>query len=97
MVVVGGKESGNTRRLAKISKEAGVPTFHVETEKDLDLQEISRYSIIGVTAGASTPNWMILKVVDRLKRLRRHQGMAYYLESLGRLAAISLFWPGAGC
>ena len=99
MVVVGGKESGNTRRLAKISKDTGVPTFHVETEKDLDLQELSRYSVIGVTAGASTPNWLILKVVDRLKRLRLHQGMAYYLESLGRLAAISYIFLafGAGC
>ena len=99
IVVVGGKESGNTRRLAKISKEAGVPTFHVETEKDLDLQELSRYSVVGVTAGASTPNWLILKVVDRLKRLSRHQGIAYYLESLGRLAAISYIFLalGAGC
>ena len=99
MVVVGGKDSGNTRRLAKISEEAGVPTFHVETERDLDLEELSGYSIIGVTSGASTPNWLILKVVDRLKRLRRHKGVAYYLESLGRLAAISyiLLALGAGC
>lgn len=99
MVVVGGKESGNTRRLAKISKETGVPTFHVETENDLDPRELSRYSVVGVTAGASTPNWLILKVVDRLGRLRRHKGMAYYLESLGRLAAISYIFLalGAGC
>ncbi|HXZ34797.1 MAG TPA: 4-hydroxy-3-methylbut-2-enyl diphosphate reductase [Thermodesulfobacteriota bacterium] len=99
MVVVGGKQSGNTRRLAKISKEAGIPTFHVETENDLDPQELSRYSVIGVTAGASTPNWLILKVVDRLGRLRLHKGMTYYLENLGRIAAISYIFLalGAGC
>jgi (E)-4-hydroxy-3-methyl-but-2-enyl pyrophosphate reductase len=99
MVVVGGKESGNTRRLAKISEEAGIPTFHVETEKDLDLEELYRYSVVGVTAGASTPNWLILKVVDRLKSLNLHKGVGYYLESLGRLAAISyiLLAFGAGC
>ena len=99
MVVVGGKESGNTRRLAQISQEAGVPTFHVETEKDLDLQQFCRYSVIGVTAGASTPNWLILKVVYRLKGLNLHKGMGYYLENLGRLAAISyiLLAFGAAC
>jgi 4-hydroxy-3-methylbut-2-enyl diphosphate reductase len=99
MVVVGGKKSGNTRRLVKISEGAGVPTFHVETEKDLNLKELSHYSIIGVTAGASTPNWLILKVVECLKGLRQHQGVVYYFESLGRLATISyiLLAFGAGC
>jgi (E)-4-hydroxy-3-methyl-but-2-enyl pyrophosphate reductase len=99
MVVVGGKESGNTRRLAKISEQVGIPTFHVETEKDLDLEELCRYSIIGVTAGASTPNWLILKVVYRLRNLNLRKGMGYYLESLGRFAVISyiLLAFGAGC
>ena len=99
MVVVGGKGSGNTRRLAKISEDAGIPTFHVETEKDLDLKELSRYSTVGVTAGASTPNWLILKVVERLKGLRPHKGGAHFLEALGRLMTIS-YIPlalGAGC
>ena len=99
MVVVGGKGSGNTRRLAKISKDAGVPTFHVETEKDPDLQELSRYSIIGVTAGASTPNWSILKVVERLKSLRPPEGGAQFFEALARLTMISYITlaVGAGC
>jgi len=99
MVVVGGKESGNTRRLAKISEESGIPSFHVETEKGLDLEKLSQYSIIGVTAGASTPNWLILKVVDRLKGMWERKGVRYLLERLARLAAISyiLLALGAGC
>ncbi|MDI6756280.1 MAG: 4-hydroxy-3-methylbut-2-enyl diphosphate reductase [Thermodesulfobacteriota bacterium] len=99
MVVVGGSGSGNTRRLVKIAEDAGVPTFHVETEEDLDLKALSRYSIIGVTAGASTPNWMILKVVEHLKVLGTPRGVAHYLEKIGRLAAISyiLLAVGAGC
>jgi len=98
MVVVGGKGSGNTRRLAKISEESGIPTFHVETEKDLDLEKLSHYSIIGVTAGASTPNWLILKVVDRLKDMWKRKGVRHLLERLARLAAISyiLLALGAG-
>ncbi len=99
IVVVGGKGSGNTRRLARISEEAGVPTFHVETEKDLDLQALSGYAVIGVTAGASTPNWLILRVVDRIHELRGRGGAASRAEMLGRLAAISylLLGFGAGC
>ncbi len=99
IVVVGGKGSGNTRRLAKIAEEAGVPTFHVETEKDLDLEALSGYAVIGVTAGASTPNWLILRVVDRIHELRGPGGAASRAETLGRLAAISylLLAFGAGC
>jgi (E)-4-hydroxy-3-methyl-but-2-enyl pyrophosphate reductase len=99
MVVVGGKESGNTRRLVKISEEAGIPTFHVETEKDLDLGTLSPYANIGVTAGASTPNWLILNVVERLRAFQMPKGPVNYLEKLGRLTAISylLLALGAGC
>ena len=99
MVVVGGKESGNTRRLTRISEEAGIPTFDVETEKDLDLKALLQYSVVGVTAGASTPNWLILRVVDRLQDLWLPRGVTSFLEGLGRLMTISylLLAFGAGC
>jgi len=97
IVVVGGKGSGNTRRLARISEEAGVPTFHVETEKDLDLQALSGYAVIGVTAGASTPNWLILRVVDRIHELRGRGGAASHAETLGRLRPSAIFsWLSGG-
>jgi len=67
MVVVGGFHSGNTRRLAQIAKAEGLPTFHVETEKDLDPKNFSGMEVIGVTAGASTPNWMIKNVVKEIE------------------------------
>ncbi len=99
MVVVGGKGSGNTRRLARISEDAGVPTFHVETEKDLDMDKLARYPVIGVTAGASTPNWLILRVVERLQRLETPWAFIPFLRNLGRIAAISylLLALGAAC
>ena len=99
IVVVGGKGSGNTRRLTKISEEAGVPTFHVETEKELDLEELSGYSTVGVTAGASTPNWQILRVVERLQDAWLRRGLTSLTAGIGRLAAISylLLAIGAGC
>jgi 4-hydroxy-3-methylbut-2-enyl diphosphate reductase len=70
VVVVGGYHSGNTKRLVQISEEAGLPTFHVETEKDLDKEMLSSMEVIGVTAGASTPNWMIKNVVKEIEAIR---------------------------
>jgi (E)-4-hydroxy-3-methyl-but-2-enyl pyrophosphate reductase len=73
--IVGGKNSANTRRLAQISTARGIPTFHVETAEELDRIPIDAYEKIGVSAGASTPNWIIERVVDhitgRLSQKRR--------------------------
>lgn len=67
LVVVGGRNSGNTQRLVEISRATGIPTYHVETEQELDLEEMSHYHTVGVTAGASTPHWLISNVVSTLK------------------------------
>jgi (E)-4-hydroxy-3-methyl-but-2-enyl pyrophosphate reductase len=69
MVVVGGSNSGNTRRLYEVSQSTGKPTFHVETEKELQDPWFSSTGTVGVTAGASTPNWMIKRVMERLKNM----------------------------
>ncbi len=67
MVVVGGKTSANTTRLGEIARSMGRPVFMVESENDLNLTEISRFNVVGVTAGASTPTWMINLVVRVLE------------------------------
>lgn len=69
MVVVGGKSSANTKRLAEIAEGMGCPVFLVETEEELDLDVLKRYECVGVTAGASTPNWMINRVVRILEAI----------------------------
>jgi (E)-4-hydroxy-3-methyl-but-2-enyl pyrophosphate reductase len=70
MVVVGGYHSGNTLRLADVARECGIPTYHVETETELNRQEIARYSSVGVSAGASTPNWIIRNVAQFLESVQ---------------------------
>lgn len=70
VVVVGGYNSGNTQRLAQISQEAGMPTFHVETEEELDSEKLRDMEVIGVTAGASTPTWMIKSVVREIEGIQ---------------------------
>jgi (E)-4-hydroxy-3-methyl-but-2-enyl pyrophosphate reductase len=70
LVVVGGFNSGNTRRLVGIARAAGIPCAQVETETELDRQQLSGFRTVGVTAGASTPNWMIRKVVQELETIQ---------------------------
>jgi len=69
MVVVGGKNSANTRRLAEISRGMGVRSFHIEGPDELMEKDLAQSENIGVTAGASTPNWVIEKVIDRIAHL----------------------------
>jgi 4-hydroxy-3-methylbut-2-enyl diphosphate reductase len=94
MVIVGGFHSANTRRLAEISAACGMPTFHVETDKQLDLDAILQYETVGLTAGASTPSWMIRKVIRRLQaeHQRRTRLFRYALGTLGRLLVNTNLW-----
>ncbi len=69
MVVLGGKESANTRRLGLIAAEMGCPVFMGETAEDIDLDAIAKFDCVGVTAGASTPSWVIERVVKTLESL----------------------------
>ncbi len=69
IIVVGGKNSGNTLRLAEIAQKTGKPTFHIETEHELDLDALGDAETIGITAGASTPNYIIRRVCRKLEML----------------------------
>jgi 4-hydroxy-3-methylbut-2-enyl diphosphate reductase len=66
MFIVGGRNSANTKRLARISESQGKPTYHIETADELQEIPVNRYEEIGVSAGASTPNWIIDRVVDSI-------------------------------
>jgi 4-hydroxy-3-methylbut-2-enyl diphosphate reductase len=69
MIVVGGRNSANTRRLAEICAQAGVPTHHVEIADELEACWFAVAKKVGVTAGASTPDWIIQEVVRRIKEI----------------------------
>jgi (E)-4-hydroxy-3-methyl-but-2-enyl pyrophosphate reductase len=101
LVIVGGYNSGNTRRLVAIAEAAGTPCFHVETEDQLDKKELRRFKTIGVTAGASTPNWMIRKVVQELEMIKgqgEYIWSALFFRWVGFLLKSNLMVAlGAGC
>lgn len=69
MLVVGGRNSANTRRLTEICVAQGVPTYHVEVADEIDENWFIGKDRVGVTAGASTPNWIIDQVVERIKAI----------------------------
>jgi len=69
VVVVGGYSSGNTRRLAQVVRDQGKPCLHVETVDELPVDDIADYSVVGVTAGASTPRDLVLDVIRRLESI----------------------------
>lgn len=69
MIVIGGKNSANTRHLAQICCGAGVTTHHIETSKELEAGWFANCQRVGITAGASTPDCVIEEVVDEVSRL----------------------------
>ncbi len=71
MIVIGGKNSANTKKLAQISKEAGIDVYHIESIADLDLNIVRGYGRIGITAGASTPEHIIEEVVSSMTELEK--------------------------
>jgi len=70
MIVVGGYNSGNTQRLAAICREIQPRTYHIETAHELRSRWLARRERIGLTAGASTPSWIIREVEERIRRLK---------------------------
>jgi len=67
MIVVGGKNSANTTQLAHLCASLSVRTYHIETEEELKKEWFENTKNIGITAGASTPDWIIKKVEKRIR------------------------------
>ncbi len=75
MIVIGGYNSANTKKLAQISKEANIDVYHVESVADLDLDIVRAYGKVGITAGASTPEHIIEEVVKRMTELEKMENV----------------------
>jgi 4-hydroxy-3-methylbut-2-enyl diphosphate reductase len=69
LVVVGGRGSSNTTRLAEIGRARGLPTYHIETAGELSPEWFAGIGTVGVVSGASTPEWIIRDVMHRLEAL----------------------------
>ncbi|RAK06197.1 4-hydroxy-3-methylbut-2-enyl diphosphate reductase [Halanaerobium saccharolyticum] len=64
MFVIGGHNSANTTRLAEICAATNTPTYHIETAAEINKEWLSGKNKVGITAGASTPDWLIREVIQ---------------------------------
>jgi 4-hydroxy-3-methylbut-2-enyl diphosphate reductase len=67
MIIVGGKHSANTLRLAEIAGEKNARVLHIENAQELPLEKLANVQNLGITAGASTPGWIISEIVDKIR------------------------------
>lgn len=67
VIVIGGKQSGNTKRLAQIASEAGRSATHVEDVSSINYKTLSSAGSVAITAGASTPNWVITDAYRKIE------------------------------
>ncbi len=67
--IIGGRHSSNSRKLLAVCKEQCEKSFLIETEEEINAGDLRGVNQVGVTAGASTPNWLIEKIVKRLEEI----------------------------
>jgi 4-hydroxy-3-methylbut-2-enyl diphosphate reductase len=85
MIVIGGYHSSNTNKLVEISKKYCNNVYHIESLKDLPLQRLSKFNTIGITAGASTPDWIIKEVVNTMDNINNNEIMEAIENTLVRM------------
>jgi 4-hydroxy-3-methylbut-2-enyl diphosphate reductase len=98
LVVVGGRDSGNTKRLAALAGRGGKITVAVEGPEELEALDIREIKTLGLLSGASTPIWQIRAVLQRLEALGRHNefNLSGFFRRLFRALALSNIYAGLG-
>ena len=69
MIVIGGKSSSNTQKLYDISRSICKNTYYIQTLVDLEGTSFESFGRVGITAGASTPNYIIKEVIERMSEM----------------------------
>ena len=85
VIVVGGRHSANTARLALLCKGLAPAVLHVETEEELNSSAVQHAQKIFITAGASTPNWVIDRVAARVRELRKPNAKSILSRLAGKV------------
>ncbi|DAB38983.1 MAG: 4-hydroxy-3-methylbut-2-enyl diphosphate reductase [Sulfuricurvum sp. RIFOXYD2_FULL_44_160] len=69
MIVIGGKNSSNTKQLHSIAKEYCPESYHIESQEDLQSEWFNGKNFCGISAGASTPDWIINQVIEKIRSI----------------------------
>jgi (E)-4-hydroxy-3-methyl-but-2-enyl pyrophosphate reductase len=98
VLVVGGKKSGNTQRLAKIVRAVGKQAYPIETEEELDVETLAGMHSIAITAGASTPSWIIKRVLRAVQQIpmRRGKGLLSLWMRMQRIVLLTNLYVALG-
>lgn len=75
MVIVGGRNSANTNKLVEICTSIQKRTYHIEEVQEIRRIDFDEVQSVGITTGASTPDWIIADVVEHLKNLPTHSAV----------------------
>ncbi|MDK2879705.1 MAG: hypothetical protein PWR06_2421, partial [Thermoanaerobacteraceae bacterium] len=71
MLVIGGRNSSNTQKLARICQDAGARVYHIETAGEIKKEWFHSRDKVGITAGASTPDWIIKEVISKMEEINK--------------------------
>lgn len=85
MIVIGGYNSSNTNKLFDVAKKYCKNVYRIETFLDLPFEKMGKYNKIGLTAGASTPDWLIEEVVEGMEMLSKDEFMQQIEGSIKRI------------
>jgi 4-hydroxy-3-methylbut-2-en-1-yl diphosphate reductase len=69
MIIIGGKNSSNTKQLHSIAASLCKKSYHIEEPQEIDKNWFENCLICGIGAGASTPDWIIQKVIDKIEKI----------------------------
>lgn len=86
MIVVGGLNSANTKKLADLCHQNGTKTEHIESADEINYEWLAEATNVGITAGASTPDWIIREVIEKMEELTMEQGLE---QGYGMLANVA--------
>jgi len=70
VIIIGGRNSANTRRLYELSKDILKDVYLIETADEIKKEWFKNKKVIGISAGASTPDWIIKGVINKIKELK---------------------------
>lgn len=72
VIVVGGRNSANTKKLARLCGEINPNTHHIESESEIEPSWFNNVESVGIATGASTPDWVIERVIRRVREIENH-------------------------
>ncbi len=85
MIVIGGYHSSNTSKLAEVARRHCLRVYHIERAEELPLAELTNLNKIGITAGASTPDWIIKEVFETMDNINDNEMMEAIESSFTRI------------